>query len=102
MNLKCECLIMQLRQGSILLRIKLNFLTKMVIEEIRMYFLSISNQLEKTQLIHNIESMRNSKFKYFTRYGTYGLLAVSRSVSLTFRLLALHAKLIRLYIRMHS
>lgn len=42
-----------------------------------MYFLSFSDQLKEPQLIHNIESMRNSRFKYFTHYGTYGLFTVS-------------------------
>lgn len=44
-NFKCVCPIVQLRQGSIPLRIKFIFLTEMVMEEIRMCFLSVSDQL---------------------------------------------------------
>lgn len=76
-ELKCVCLIVQLRQGSISLRIKFNFLAEMLIEEIRMCFLPISDQLENPQLIHSIESMRHSGFKYLMCCGTCGLLAVS-------------------------
>jgi len=63
------CLIMQLRQDSVTSRIKFNFLTKMVIDDIRVYFLSTPAQLEKPQLIHIIEILGFSTLHTMVRMG---------------------------------